>query len=97
MANIRVDIDGLRQNKKAIESRIADLKSLNSQLDALLADIEGSWTGEASTRYIETMRQHKQKAEEMVTVLNEFKSYIEQAASNFEAQDAEGASAIRGC
>lgn len=97
MAKIRVDIDALCQNKADIEARILELQNLNSNLDALLSNIEGSWTGAASEKYIATMRQHKRKAEQMVNVLNEFKGYIEQAADRFEQKDKEGASRIRGC
>lgn len=97
MANIKVNVDELRQNKIDIEKRITELQTLNASLDGLLSDIEGSWTGAASEQYIATMRQHKKKAEQMVTVLNAFKTYIEQAAARFEQKDHEGASKIRGC
>ena len=96
-AKIKADIDALLQNKFDIEKRIIELQSLNSNLDNLLSDIEASWTGAASKQYITTMRQHKIKTEQMVVVLNEFKGYINQAATEFEQQDKEGASKIRGC
>ena len=97
MAKIKVNVDALRQNKTDIERRITELQNLNTSLDRLLSDIEGSWTGAASEKYIATMRQHKKKAEQMVNVLNQFKSYIEQAATRFEQKDKDGASKIRGC
>lgn len=97
MAKIKANIDELRQNKSDIEKRIVELESLNASLDGLLSDIEGSWTGAASEQYIATMRQHKKKAEQMVHVLNEFKTYIDQAATRFEQKDKEGATKIRGC
>lgn len=95
MAKIKINEDGLRQNKQAIEARIQELQSLNERLAALLSRIESSWEGAASRQYIATMTIYKQKAESMVNVLNEFKSYIDQALSQFEEKDRSGGSRIR--
>lgn len=95
MAKIKINKDGLRQNKQAIDARIQELQSLNERLAALLSRIESSWEGAASKQYITTMMMYKQKAESMIEVLNEFKNYIEQAVNQFEEKDRSGGSRIR--
>ena len=97
MADIKINIDGLRSNQRSIEQKIGDLEALNGRLEALLARIDSSWEGRASEAYISTMRGHKKKAEQMIGVLREFKSYMEQAAAKFESKDRSGAGRINGC
>lgn len=94
MAKIKIDIEGLRQNASKIERQIQTLQDLNSRLDRLISDIEATWTGVASEKYVSIMRIHKQKAELMVNVLTEFKRYINQASTTFERHDQEGANRI---
>lgn len=97
MAEIRVDVEGLLSNKRAIEQKISELQSLNMRLEQLIHRIGDSWEGEASERYIEKMLGYKVKAEEMVAVLEEFKKYMEQAANTFAQKDRDGANRIRSC
>lgn len=97
MAKIKADVAALLANKAEIDKKASELQSLNSNLNALLSDIEGSWDGEASDRYIDKMREHKKKAEQMVEVLQEFSSYIQEAATRFEQRDRESAAKIKGC
>lgn len=95
MARIKVDVNGLRDNANKISQQIQTLESLNNRLDGLLNRVSDSWTGNASEQYIETMRLHKQKTQGMITVLQNFKGYMEQAATRFESVDHDGASRIR--
>ena len=97
MAEIKVNVEGLLNNKNIIEQKITELQSLNARLTQLLGRINDSWEGEASEQYIMKMLGYKQKADEMVEVLSEFKKYMLEAASKFDAQDKNGASKIRGC
>lgn len=95
MAKIRINEEGLRQNKQAIENKIMELQSLNERLSELLKRISDSWEGNASRQYIETMTLYMQKAETMMEVLNEFKTYIEQALRQFEEKDRNSGNRIR--
>lgn len=97
MAKIKVDADSLRDNASQITQQIQQLELLNNRLDTLLKQIEGSWTGNASAQYLETMRQHKLKAQAMVRVLETFRDYMQKAASQFENVDHNGATRIRNC
>jgi WXG100 family type VII secretion target len=95
MANIKVDIAVLTKNSQQLSQQINELQLLNNRLDALLTQIDASWDGAASEKYISVMRQHMRKAESMVSVLTEFKNYMEKAASLFSNEDQSGASRIR--
>ena len=97
MARIKVNVEGLRDSKKAIQDKVGELQSLNARLDRLLSDIESSWEGTASEKYINGMRQHNRKAEQMVHVLEEFERYMDTAAVCFEEKDKSSASRIRSC
>ena len=66
MAKIKVNVDTLRDNANQVTRQIQALESLNSRLDQLLNQIEGSWTGNASEQYLATMRQHKQKTLDII-------------------------------
>ena len=95
MAVIKADVAALRANAKTINKDISELNRLNAELEHLLANIESTWEGKASEKYIAQMRKHKDKADKMVNVLFEFKGYIEKAATKLETMDKEGASKIR--
>ena len=97
MALIKVNIEGLQANKQAISQKINQLQSYNTRLSSILAQIESGWEGEASKKYAETMRVYQGKAEQMVNVLYEFQSYMDQAAARFEQQDKTGGAKIRSC
>lgn len=97
MARIKINPDGLKQNRDAISQKITELQAFNSRLDALLSNIGDSWDGDASQQYIATMTYQKTKAQEMVSVLQELRNYMDQASAKFEQQDQRGASKIRGC
>ena len=96
MAKVQVEITELRNNEKSIEQQIAQLESLNNRLTTLLARIESSWEGDASTAYIRTMRGYASQASNMVKVLDEFKKYVNSAASTFENLDSKSVSRING-
>lgn len=95
MAKIKINEDGLRENKKAIEAKISELHSLNERLTELIFRIRSSWEGDASTQYINTMTHYKQKAETMIDVLTEFRKYIDEALRRFEEIDSNGAKRIQ--
>ena len=95
MAKIKVNVDTLRDNANQVTRQIQALESLNSRLDQLLNQIEGSWTGNACEQYLATMRQHKQKTQAMVKVLETFRDYMQRAAARFEGVDHDGATRIR--
>lgn len=97
MARIKINIDGLQQNRNAIDQKINELQALNARLDSLLSSIESTWDGAASQQYIASMTQKKAKAKEMVAVLQELRNYMSQASERFEQQDKSGAAKIRGC
>ncbi len=97
MADIRIDYDGLSQNRADIGQRISELQKLNGSLDALLSQIEGGWEGKTSRRYIEKMREQKRKAEKMVEVFTEFRRYMENVVTEFQTEDSTDATRIRGC
>ena len=96
MAKIKVDIDALTSNSSALNSRIAELQSLNSRLEDLINRIDSSWEGQASLTYINTMRNHAAKAKKMVDVLTEYKKYVDSAISKFSNVDKDAAAKIRG-
>ena len=56
MAKIKVNVDTLRDNANQVTRQIQALESLNSRLDQLLNQIEGSWTGNASEQYLATVK-----------------------------------------
>lgn len=94
MAKIKINEEGLRENKKSIELKISELHSLNERLAELIARIDSSWDGEASKQYVTTMTYYKQKAETMIEVLGEFHKYIDVAIRKFEEVDRNGANKI---
>ncbi len=97
MSDIKINYDGLLQNKNDLTNRIEDLVALNSRVTTLLSQIESGWTGKTSDRYIVKMNEQMKKAERMISVLNEFKTYIERVIQEFKEEDANGARRINGC
>lgn len=95
MAKIKIDVAALRENSRGLELKIQELNVLNKNLDSLISRIESSWEGEASTAYINMMRFYENKANSMVEILTEFKSYIDSAVIKFEDVDNASASNIR--
>lgn len=94
IGKIAVDIAALQGNEKSIEQYISRLEALNSRLETLLGRIEASWEGEASRSYLNLMRGYAAQAANMVSVLQEFKSYVGKACSLFETKDKMAASRI---
>ena len=97
MARIKVNIEGLQANISAINQKIAELQGYNANLNNLLNQIDSSWEGAASEAYASKMRGYHSKAVEMISVLEEFKRYMQDAVTRFEQQDRDGASDIRAC
>lgn len=95
MALIRIDDIALAGNEALLRGQIRDLEALNARLEELLLRIESSWEGEASNAYIATMRARKLKAEQMVDVLNEFLSYIQETRGRFTSKDSDLAVLLR--
>lgn len=85
----------LRSNSKAIEVKIQELNEMNQRLNSVITRIEDSWEGDASIAYVNMMQNYAKQAEEMVTVLNEFKSYVDSAVTKFENMDKSAASKLR--
>lgn len=96
MAKIKVNAEMLRSNSNALNSKIQELTQMNQTLDSLMMRIGDSWDGDASNAYVNMMRNYKSKAEEMVSVLNEFKKYVDEAVNKFESTDQSAASRLRG-
>ncbi len=96
IGKVLVDIAALQGNEKSIEQYISRLEALNSRLETLLGKIEASWEGESSKAYLNLMRGYAAQAANMVTVLQEFKSYVGKAHSLFETKDKAAASRING-
>ncbi len=96
IGKVLVDIAALLGNEKSIEQYISRLEALNSRLETLLGKIEASWEGESSKAYLNLMRGYAAQAANMVTVLQEFKSYVGKAHSLFETKDKAAASRING-
>lgn len=93
---IIIDQSILRSSSRDIESKIQELTELNSSLDTLLLRIGDSWEGSASEAYLNMMRNYANQAKEMISVLREFKSYIDNTVTKFESTDKSCASRIRG-
>ena len=96
MARIKVNISALRSNKAQIDKQLAELQTLNSQLNSQINAIASSWEGEASRAYEAMMRRYHQKAKKEEAVLKEVGNYIQSAINNFEKTDKNSASRIRG-
>lgn len=96
MAKIRIDEEALRSSSKNLETKINELISLNSRLNALINRINDSWDGEASQAYITIMLSYAKKTEGMLSVLREYKKYVDSAVAEFGNKDRESASKIRG-
>lgn len=97
MADIRIDTDGLERNISDMNGYISELESLINRTITLLSAIKSGWEGKACEAYIMTMQTRVQKAQQMIKVLQEFKSYMENAKQTFIEQDQTSASQIRGC
>ena len=96
MAKIKVDESMLRKNSQEIAAKIQELGELNERLKTLIIRIQDSWDGNASTAYINMMNNYAGQAAEMVSVLKEFKSYVDTAVTKFESMDKSAASRLRG-
>ena len=94
MAKIKIDTDALKSNAASLEGRIAELQSLNTRMETLIARIRATWEGKASDAYIAKITAEANKAKQMVAVLEEYKKYVESAVSKFSAIDAGAASRI---
>lgn len=95
MARIKVDSTALRSKASEITSQIQQLQGLNDRLDALITRIGDSWEGEASRAYINMMSRYANQAKNMIAVMDEFRSYAQKAADEFDAQDRNGANRVR--
>ena len=96
MAKIKIDAAMLRSNSRSLASKIQELTELNRNLNTLLVQIGDSWEGDASRAYINMMQNYAKKASDMVTVLTEFKSYVDSDVNKFESADKSAASRLRG-
>lgn len=95
MARIKVDSGALKLKVSELNSQIGQLQALNGRLDQLINRIGDSWDGEASNAYIKMMTRYSAQAQKMIGIMNEFKSYAQRAAEEFDAQDKNGANRIR--
>lgn len=84
----------LRGKARELEGRTQELHALNTRLATLIGSIQGSWEGQASEAWLNTMQAYLQQAQGMIEVLQEFKGYANQAADEFEEEDNEAASII---
>ena len=97
MGRIKINTDGLQSNIASMDQHIGQLEALNSQLESLINRIDESWEGDACNAYIASMTGRLQSAKQMISVLQEFRSYMQEAVNRFEEKDQQGASRIRGC
>ena len=95
MADIMIDTGGLAESEQALKKYMSDLQTLNGRLSALIEQISASWEGNRSKRFLLMMLERRQKAEDMVQVLNEFSSYANQARERFTDLDKRSAASIR--
>ena len=91
---IVIRLGQLRENSSSLEQQIAGLTQLNARLTALLGRMEASWEGAASEAYLRLMQRYAAMAADIVLVLQEFKSYVDQTVSAFEEADSSVASRI---
>ena len=94
--HICVFIEELLSKGKSIDSLIAELTDLNTRLDNLITETSDSWSGDAGTAYVNRMRSLEAQAVDFIQVLEEFRKYAENAATEFDSADTAGAAMIRG-
>lgn len=95
MAKIKINEEALENSSRVLQTKINELISLNSRLEALIGRINDSWEGEASQRYISMMLTYSQKAKSMINVLKEYKKYVDSAVTDFRNRDKDSASRIK--
>ena len=95
MAKIKVNVEGLQDNYKALDLRAADMQALIAKLTAILTRISSSWEGDASKAYIDMMTGYRRRAEDILKVIRSHRDYIGKAATGFSAVDARCADVIR--
>lgn len=92
--SIEIKIDALRSSSNNINARIVQLDGLNARLNSLIGQIDSSWEGKASDKYVKKLRAHEKQARKMVDLLKVFKSYVDLAVNIFEDFDIKHAGAI---
>lgn len=95
MAKIKVDVEALRGNRAELENKIEEISQYNAELEKLIYQIHDGWQGASSEAYYQMMLGYQRRTVSMQQVLEEFKKYVEQAASQFETMDQQGAARIR--
>ena len=96
MARIKVNIEGLRNNRSDIQKQLAELQQLNSKLEGMINTIDASWEGQASKAYRNMMMNYLKKARNQEQILQEVMRYIQSAINKFETTDKKSSTRIRG-
>ncbi len=96
MPRIKINTEGLQTNIHTLERRYNELRQLNSELQALLGEIEEAWDGNACTSYIRMMTNYLNQAQTMEDVLLELKKYAQEVSARFTELDNKSARILRG-
>lgn len=94
MAHIKINYDGLQQQSAAMRNCIQNYESLISRTQALVNDISAGWEGESSVAYVESMQNYLQQAQQMVAVLERFRSMSDSVTQSFSNTDSQSGQAI---
>lgn len=94
MSKLIINTDGLIQNANTLAKRLQELQRLNSQLENLIHNIEGSWEGRASKAYVHMMQRYLNQGLQLERVLLEFINYAKSASERFQNSDKSAATKI---
>lgn len=95
MGQLKFDIDALRGYVSTMNGHISEYEALNTQLEAMSADIVATWKGESSQAYSQLMGNYVTQAKKLTEILQQFRGYAQDTADKFEQLDASCASRIR--
>ena len=94
MSIIKINYDGLQQQSAAMRNCIQNYESLISRTQALVNEISSGWQGEASVAYVESMSNYLQQAQQMVAVLERFRSMSDSVTQRFSSTDNQSGQSI---
>lgn len=96
MAHIRINYDGLQQQSVSMRNCISNYENIVSRTNALLAQIQESWEGNASRNYAQRMANYMQQVRKMIEVLNRFRAISDSVTNRFSVTDRNCANIING-
>lgn len=95
MGRIKVDAEMLRNYVGTLNGRISEYEALTARMTALNENIQASWKGDARDSFAKMMAQYIQQAQQLKGILEQFRTYAQDAADKFDNLDAECAQRIR--